>query len=188
MNLQDILNYRETCVHCGRQLIMHIDDYPKLFIEQEKDKLSIKSNKPNGVFLNFNFDGTYERNKRTYEIHKRELYIRKYCHFHMPHLKEFIGTSIDDIKDISCGYNFTLQSSNGTYTANMDYEGIAWHNDVEFWALDTFHAEDASHIYHGLYAKTIADALHLHLPVMNLSAVKTEEQFLNKMRLYALFS
>lgn len=189
MNLKDILEYRENCVHCDRPLVMHIDGYPKLSIEKTDKGLSIKSDKPNGVFLNFNYDGSYERNKRTYEIHKRVIYVRKYCHFHMPHLKEFVGTSINDIKEKSCCVYFTVQgSADGTYTANMEYEGICWHDDVEFWALDTFYWDDVTHIYRGEYLKKISDMLHLKLPIMNLSNVKTQEQWLNKLKLYALFS
>lgn len=188
MNLQEILEYRDNCIHCGRQLVMHIDGYPKLLIEKDDKKLTIKSNKTNGVFLNFNFDGTYERNKRTYEIHNRQIYVRKYCHFHMPQLKEFNGTSINDIKDTSCCYNFTLQAKGNTYEAYMDYEGLGWHNDIEFWAVDVFYWDDTTHIYHGLYSKTIADVLHMKLPIMNLRSVKNQEQYLNKLKLYATFS
>ena len=188
MSLQEILNYRNECVHCARPLVMHIDGYPKLFIEQHDDKLSIKSNKTNGVFLDYHFDGKYERNKRTYEIHKEPVYIRKYCHFHMPRLKEYKGTSINDIKEISCGYNFSLYGHDGSYEADMEYECICWHDDVEFWALDTFHSEDATEIYHGLYSKKISDMMRLELPIMNLVNVKTQEQWLNKLKLYTLFS
>lgn len=190
MNLQEILDYRSNCIHCDRPLVMHIDGYPKLFIEQHADKLTIKSNKPNGVYLNFNYDGTYERNKRTYEIHKRPIYIRKYCHFHMPlSLKgEFQGTTINDLKEISCCYNFSLQGIGNTYVAYMEYEGACWHNDIEFWALDTFYPEKVTHIYRGFYSKTIGDMLHLELPIMNISSSKNQAHLHDRIKLYTTFS
>lgn len=189
MNLQEILNYRNNCLHCGRPLVMHVDGYPKLIIGQDSDKLFIKSNKPNGVFLNYHFDGSFERNKRTYKIHTGTVFINKYCHFHMPNREEFKGKTINDIKEISDAQQFSLSiNSDNTYNVALEYDGVSCHDDVELWALDTFHSDNITHIYHGFYSKTIGEMLHLKLPIVNLSSIKTKEQFLNKMKLYALLS
>lgn len=189
MNLQDILNYRDVCIHCERPLIMHIDRYPKLIIECHNNDLVIKSKNPGGLFFEFHPDGTFERSKRNYEIHKSPILIHKYCHFHCPLWGEYKGKTIDDIKHKSCYYGFDITMNNqGVYISEMVKETIDWHSDTEFWALDTFYDEQISYIYHGLFSKTIGDMLQLKLPIVNFSGAKTEEQYLNKMKLYALFS
>jgi hypothetical protein len=188
MNLQDILNYRSACIHCGRPLTMRVARYPKLLIEHNNSGLVIKSPNQGGVFLNFNFDGAYERSKRNYEIHKNPVYIKKYCKYH-PLFNKYKGVTLDGIKDTTCHYAFSVLGNKlKSYVANMEYEGIAWCNDDEFWHMNSFYSKNESHIYHGLYSQTIGQVLHLKLPIINLSGTKTEEQYLNKMKLYALFS
>lgn len=189
MNLQEILNYRNECIFCTRPLVMHISRYPKLLITQNDEGLLIKSKNKNGLFLDFKFDGKYERSKRDYEIHRRPIYIKKYCHFHPLYVGINVGTSINSIKDTTCHYAFTIfGDSQGNYDANMAYEGLAWHDEEEFWHVNTFHPQYKSHIYHGRYDRTIEDALHLKLPIINLSGAKNLEQYLSKLKLYALFS
>lgn len=189
MNLQEILSYRNECIHCARPLVMHISRYPKLSITQNDGGLLIKSKNKNGMFLDFKFDGTFARSKRDYEIHRRPIYIKKYCHFHPLYSGTSVGTSLDTIRDITCHYAFTIfGDSRGNYASNMAYEGIAWHNEEEFWHVNTFYSEDKTDVYHGRYDKTIEDALHLRLPVMDLSGAKNLEQYLKKLRLYTLFS
>lgn len=189
MNLQDILSYRNECLHCARPLTMHVSRYPKLLITQNDEGLVIKSKKANGLFLNFKFDGKYERSDRNYEIHRRPVYIKKYCHFHPLYSGTTAGTTLDTIKDTTCHYAFTIfGDSQGNYAANMAYEGIAWHNEEEFWHINTFYSRGETHLYHGEFGKTIEDALHLTLPPMDLSGAKNEEQYLKKLKLYTLFS
>src|SRR5260221_13012403 len=82
MNLQEILSYRERCIHCDRPLVMRIKEYPKLSITQNDGGLKIRSGHKDGVYLNFAFDGKYERNKRNYKIHAGPVFIQKHCQFH----------------------------------------------------------------------------------------------------------
>ncbi len=95
MNLQEILNYRNECIHCGRPMIMKIKGYPKLTTHVSNEGLRIRSGHKNGVYLFFGYDGTYVRNKRDYEIHKRPIIIHKRCNFHpMRSDNKLLGTSI----------------------------------------------------------------------------------------------
>lgn len=188
MNLQDILSYRDHCIYCDRPLVMHITRYPKLLITQNDEGLLIKSKNANGLFLDFKFDGKYERSKRNYEIHKGPIYIKKYCHFH-PLFDNYKGVSLDSIKDTTCCYIFSLfGDAQGNYSTNMEYEGIAWHDDLEFWHLNTYYSDNVTHVYHGLYSKKIDDVMHLTLPIMDLSSIKNQDQYLKKLKLYTLFS
>jgi len=168
---------------------MHVSRYPKLLITQNDEALVIKSKNANGLFLNFKFDGKYERSKRDYEIHRRPVYIKKYCHFHPLTSDVNIGTSIDSIKDVTTHYAFTIfGDSQGNYDANMAYEGLAWHNEEEFWHINTFHSRNESYIYHGLFTQSIDEVLRLTLPIVNMSGVTNVEQYLKKLKLYTLFS
>ncbi len=210
MNLQEILSYRDRCIHCDRELVMRIKRYPKLLINIDKEGLKIGSGRKNGVYLNFGFDGTYERNKRDYEIHKRPVIIQRRCQSHpmidaergyiVPSKQKnvgpgamvsgpYLGTTINTMYNTVCQYDFMLYGdSQGNYDAKLASDFIFWHDSTEFWHTNTYFTNEETHLYHGRYEQKLEEVLRQVLPAMNLRNVKTKDQFIQKLKLYNLFS
>jgi hypothetical protein len=214
MNLQEILSYRERCLHCARPLVMRIKEYPKLSITQNDGGLAIRSGHKDGVRLSFGFDGKYERNKRNYKIHAGPVHIQKRCQFHplrgmhvtTPSNGKIIklksrsvgattmtnfGTTLDSLRDTTCQYGFTLfGDSQGNYDVNLTTDFVYWHDDKEFWHVNTYFATGFTQVYHSTYGNTMEDLLRnrLEIPAINLKSVTNAEQLLQKLKLYTLFS
>jgi len=205
MNLQEIINYRDVCIHCGRPLVMRIENYPKLTISVTDAGLKIKSRHQNGVYLHFGFDGKYTRNKREYKIYQQPVIIHKRCNFHplkgmgdypLPVITMAAnspilanqGTTLNTVKDITCQYEFSLFGHGDIYAAGLTAEFIYWHDEIEFWHTDTYFGANKTHIYHAAFEQKLNDLMHLKLPAMNLKNIKDKDQFVNKLKLYTLFS
>jgi len=206
MNLQEILSYRDRCIHCDRPLTMRIEKYPKLSITQNDGGLRIRSGHKDGVYLNFGFDGKYERNKRNYKIYAGPVFIQKRCNFHplmdnasIPVLLKtrtvgattmaYNGTTLDSTRNLTCQYQFTLfGDSQGNYDAKMHAEFLYWHDDDEFWHVNTWFGRDSTQLYHARYEHTIGDVMRLAIPAANLKNVKNKDQLIEKIKLYTLFS
>lgn len=227
MNLKEILSYRERCIHCDRPLTMRIEKYPKLSITQNDEGLKIRSGHKDGVYLNFRFDGKYERNKRNYKIYAGPVTIEKRCQFHplvghasIPVLlksrttgvnnkgapillksrsvgattmasaiETYLGTTLDSTRDLTCQYRFTLfGDSQGNYDALLHSEFLYWHDDDEFWHVNTWFTRNTTQLYHARYEHAIGDVMRLAIPAANLKNVKNKDQLIEKMKLYTLFS
>ena len=214
MNLQEILSYRDRCILCDRPMVMRIKEYPKLSITQNDEGLRIRSGHKDGVRLSFGFDGKYERNKRNYKIHAGPVFIQKRCQFHplygmhvtapgngkliklksrsvgLTTITNF-GTTLDSLKDLTCQYGFTLfGDSQGNYDANLTTDFIYWHDDKEFWHVNTYFSSGYTQIYHSTYEDTVDDVMRtrLQIPAVNLKNVKNKDQLIEKLKLYTLFS
>ncbi len=219
MNLQEILSYRNECIHCDRPLVMRITKYPKLSITQNDGGLKIRSGHKDGVYLNFKFDGTYERNKRDYKIHAGPVHIVKRCNFHpligqqatppgngniiklksrsigattmSSALDNYFSSSINSLKTLTCQYDFSLfGDSQGNYACNMTREYLYWHDEEEFWHVNTHFGADFTQIYHSTFENTLDDVMRggLKIPAANLKGVKNKDQLIEKLKLYTLFS
>jgi hypothetical protein len=181
---------------------MRVTNYPKLSITQNDGGLKIRSGHKDGVYLNFGFDGKYERNKRNYKIYAGPVYIQKRCNFHPLIGKGSIpvilkprsigiatGTTLDNMTDTSCQYEFSLfGDSQGNYGANMTAEYLYWHDDKEFWHVNTYFSPGYTMLYHASFEQKLDDVLRLKIPAANLKNVKNKDQLIEKMKLYTLFS
>lgn len=207
MNLKEIISYRDVCIHCNRPMVMRIKDYPKLTISVVEDGLKIKSRHKDGVYLHFGFDGKYVRNKREYKIYQQPIIITKRCNWHplkgyggdpsptitfkgtmASTLQEYFGTTLNSVKDTTCQYSFQLFGNKGIYEVNLTSEFVYWHDDIEFWHTDTYFGTNKTQVYHASYEQKLDEMMRLELPAMNLKNIKDEEQFIQKLKLYALFS
>lgn|SRR5574337_34168 len=205
MNLQDILHYRTTCIHCQRPLVMKVDEYPKLSVEETREGLKIKSGHPQGVMLNFSFDGQYKRNKRNYKIYEKPLKIIKKCNVHpliggfsIPVIlksrtvgmtvQTYQGSTLDSLKNLTCQYEFHIFGDDEGYETCLRSEFLYWRNEEEFWHINSYFKANKSQLYHGYYLEKLENMLRLGLPAANLKNVKTADDFIKKMRLYTLFS
>lgn len=197
MNLQEILSYRDTCIHCGRPMQMHVEGYPKLSAKVTDTGLEIKSDKQNGAYLHFGFDGKFTRNKRNYKVYSKPLVIKKYCHFHP--LFSYVtpsqiitgqssSSSLNHVKDTTCQYEFIIYGNHEIYSSEMSKDFIYWHNDEQFWHANTYFISNRTDVYHATYEHKIDEILRLMLPAMNLRNVKDKDQFIQKLKLYTLFS
>lgn len=205
MNLQEILNYRDTCIHCGRPMVMGIKNYPKLTISVVESGLRIRSGHKNGVYLYFGFDGKYTRNKREYKIYQQPVTIYKRCNWHT--LKGMSGypmptitmmnnkpvlatpnTTLNSVKDTTCQYEFSLFGHKEIYAAGLTAEFIYVHDDLEFWHTDTYFGANKTHVFHARFEHKLDDLMHLTLPAINLKNIKDNDQFIQKLKLYTLFS
>jgi hypothetical protein len=212
MNLQEILKYRERCIHCNRLLTMSIEQYPKLSVNETDKGLKIKSGHKDGVYLNFGFDGKYERSERNYKIYAGPILIKKSCRWHplrndtstiklksrtmgMTTLSAaasmYLGTTLSNMKDTVCHYSFSLfGDSQGNYDCKLLNEFIYWHDEEEFWHIDNIFDRNMSRLHHGKYDDTIDEAVKraLKLPVLSLKSCSNIKQLTEKLKLYTLFS
>lgn len=204
MNLQEILSYRDRCIHCDRLLVMRIAKYPKLSISVTDEGLKIRSGHKDGVYLNFKFDGSYERNKRDYKIHAGPVYVVRRCNFH-PLIGEgnpillkqrsiglsTMGSTINNLKSLTCQHEFTLfGDSQGNYDCKMNNEFLYWHDEEQFWHVNTYFGSNSTQIYHSTYENTLDEVVssRLVVPATNLKNVKNKDQLIEKLKLYMLFS
>lgn len=216
MKLQDILSYRDRCIHCDRALVMRIAKYPKLSINASDTGLKIRSGHKDGVYLNFKFDGLYERNKRDYVIHNGPVFIEKRCNFHplralisyktvpapiilksrsvgattmASAISSHFGSNLDSLKDITCTHEFSLfGDSQGNYDVNLTSEFIYLNDGNEFWHVNTWFDTNKTQIYHGTFEQSIDDIMILKIPAIKLGNVKNKDQLIEKLKLYTLFS
>jgi hypothetical protein len=195
-------------------MIMRIKEYPKLSITQNDGGLRIRSGHKDGIYMNFGFDGKYERNKRDYKIHSGPVFIQKRCNLHplagmhvtAPTNGKIItlksrsvgyttmtnlGTTLDNLKQLTCQYVFTLfGDSQGNYDANLTTDFVYWHDDKEFWHVNTYFSSGYTQVYHSTYGSTVDDVLRtrLQIPAINLKNVTNKDQLIQKLKLYTLFS
>jgi hypothetical protein len=175
---------------------MRIASHPKLLITQNDEGLRIHSKHPNGVYLNYNYDGKFERNKRDYKIHQEPVTIYKGCPFHsikngpISIISSAVGgTEIRTLKNLNCQYAFTLiQDHNGGFTSHLITEFLFYFNDEEFIHVNTWFHFDETRIYKAKFYSKIDEMLVLDLPATNMKAAQTIEQLVDKVKLFTLFS
>ncbi len=201
MNLKEILDYRKDCLICGRPLKFKIKKYPKLSITQDDEGLRIQSESKNGVRFIIKYDGTYERNKRTYKIYSNPLFIEKVCSHHMrgePDLlltgyrggsNSSVDTSLGNLKELAYSYMFTvLGDSEGNYDAHLHQEIAHYYHHQAFWHVNTRFYDKTSTVYHAEWYQKISEILHLSLPAIDLKNIHNTDQLISKIKLYTLFS
>lgn len=202
MNLQEILSYRDKCIICDRPLVMKVSRYPKLSIDVTDDGLKIKSAHPNGVYLFFKYDGTFDIGKRNYKVYNGPIHIIKRCMFHPQKsgpvtilksrslgLSTGTGTTMDNLKDLTCQYEFFLfGDAEGNYSGDLHTEWLYYHDEESFWQVNTWFGSDKTHIYSAKFLDRFSDMLQLKVPATNMRGVQTIQQLIGKIKMYTLFS
>lgn len=189
MNLQEILDYRTHCLICGK--LMKLDfargnRTQKLSLNITNDGVKIQSGHKDGVYLFFGFDGKYERNSRNYKIYSEPILFYKYC---PDHVDESNITSIETMRLSTCYYDFwAFMDAEGNYDVDRHSEIIHYNDRIAFWHINTYFNNMSSLVYHGKLKESLSDITCLDVPAINLSNIKTKEQFLAKIKIYNLFS
>lgn len=202
MNLLEAIHHRDDCVICGKPMKIKLINSTyrnKLTINVTDEGLKIRSGHKDGVYLNFKFDGSYERNKRNYKIYTSPVFIEKMCNLH-PHGSEqpiirkvrspvTVGSTIDNLKELSCHFSFTLfGDSSGQYDVSLHTEKIHYFNHEEFWHVNVWYNSDHTAIHNAKFDDKLEKMLTLRLPAVDLKNVKNIEQLIDKVKLYTLFS
>ena len=170
-----------------------------------------------GLYMLYRFDGTYEVGERKYPtVYGKPVLMTKICPSHHtlnnnnPHYiytkarsagASFPGgtnsnvgwafmmdNSLGDIKTKCCQYIFTLDGDvNFNYTTNMTAENIRYHDKEMFCHVATDFGKETL-IHKANYEGSVDSIFRLKVVPVYLSNVKTTEEFLDKINLFALFS
>jgi hypothetical protein len=100
-------------------------------------------------------------------------------------------TSLGNIKSKECAYAFSFyfMGDNSSYNIHLQYDVIRHYDEEEFYHLDTSYFTKTSTMHHASFEKTLDQIFTLRLPnIVNLSNVKTTDQYLNKCRTIMTFS
>lgn len=212
MNLQELVDYRDTCIACNRKMILEHNSSLKLKVYHSSwAGMRISSKHKGGILITLNHDGTYTTGKKKYPIYNEQINIIKRCSscdfdptpprqiVHKARsvgmttmtaaLNMYMGSTLNNVKKPGCSYLLTLKldSCSNKYEMVLCSEYVRYCDKESFWHLNT-NFDKASTINHGRYDQSFNEILKLTLPPINLSKVKTSEQFINKMKLYTLFS
>lgn len=218
MNLQEILNYRHKCIICQRDMILKYTGIPKLKVSNTVKGLRISSGHKHGIKFLLNNDGTYTRGERWYDIYDScMLLLTKSCPIcystTLPQASApvFIkgrsvgattsmasainsylqssGIFFDSIKKQSCFYSFIIDmDGNHNYETKLVAECVKYCDDSQFWHTNTNFNDGTTTLYNAEFTDKIEDMLFLTLPAVNMTNIKSADQFLSKIKLYTIFS
>jgi hypothetical protein len=221
MNLQEILNYRNKCLICQREMVLGYTGTPKLKVSNTTKGLRISSSHKDGIKFLLNPDGTYQRGERWYDIYDSCMILLTkscpvcYSSIYPPNslnsknpviimkLRSVGATSMagavnsyfqsggaffDSIKKQSCFYSFTVDmDGQSNYQTTLTMECIRYCDSVQFWHANTDFSKGTT-LYNAEFTDKLEDMLSLHLPIVNMSNIKDTDEFVNKFKIYSLFS
>jgi hypothetical protein len=185
MDLQKILSHRETCFICQEKLVYSIFDYPNLFFLTDDKGFHIRSGHKQGIRMDFNFDSIYQRNKRNYTIYQKAINIVKKCLNccrDVNNFPSYPSTSLSNIKNKEYAYNFTFHlHPNNIYSARLGWETARYHDDQQFFHVDSYYPTNRGELHHATFDKKIEGIFSLDLPnVINLSKVNNVNDYIKK--------
>jgi hypothetical protein len=192
MNLQQILSHRNTCFICQSKLIYFNNSYPKLVYTTDAKGFHIHSRHKQGIAMHFNFDGSFSFGEREYKIYREAtISIIKQC----PNCREpgnaFPGyhTTLSNIKKKEYAYHISLIPKGNTHRSVLGWEAARYHDDQQFFHVDTYHPSYHSELRHATFDKKIEDIFTVSLTSpINLSNINTIDEFTNKCRTVINFS
>src|SRR5271156_2172360 len=166
MDLESIVKYRDECIICCRKLKFYTKDHKNLQFDVNKHGFRIKSGAhESGIRMQFNFDGTYQRNKRSYKIYDEKLTIFRYCahcqkkapkppteaptiaaqapnfgfisykHYTLNYGSSGVS-SLNNMKNLECNYCFRINGYDNTYDVVMNHDSVRYYNDEYFYHID----------------------------------------------------
>jgi hypothetical protein len=203
MDLQKILSHRETCFICQEKLIYSLPLYPNLQYSTDSKGFHIRSGHAQGIKMDFNFDGSYQRNKRNYSIYRDTLRIRKICINCFDPTAGIItnqkgniqttDTTINNIGNKEYSYCFNLVQQEDKYAVTLTCETARYQGNEEFFHIYVNHGSYGhvphSQLHHANFDKRVEDILNLRIPgAINLSNVNNVEEFVSKCKTLINFS
>lgn len=200
MNLDEVLNYRSRCLVCGRKMELKALDLAGVRLQRTNTGLMIETGLV-GLAVHFKFDGTYEKMKHWNPLYVKPMNILKECPECLP--EDLVGrnnpivykprsagfTTLARFKEKRCAYTFNLfGDSEGNFDSNLDWEDVKFFQDDKFYQLKTNFPDDNTEILSGSATDGFDGLLRMSLPAINIKNVGTTEQFIDKMKLFNLFS
>lgn len=191
MNFKEILNYRSQCLICQSAMVNLCDGSSDQLKETPEGFLSKSGN------TLLKYDGTFVCKSELWR-NIQDLSVDRVCSKCKLEIKiksRSVGcttlsqTTLNNIRDRACGYRFTISlSDDKTYNIYLDKEFYRYHNDQEFYHIDTDFINNISHLTYGKFKDKVEDVKKLTLPKIDLSNIKDMNQYIDKMRLYIVFS
>lgn len=189
MNLQEALDYRTTCILC---------DYNEFKISSGlKDSNTILSDnnlhvERGDASITFKFDGSFSRHK----LRKNSfvpLRFYKWCVKCAPpedSQKEYGKAGILDIVQKHYYYSFDVLADvqSKQFIAALNVESVSLENDGSVFHLETSHLLKESILNYAQMTDSIIDLNWNKVPYVNLSAIKSKDQLVDKIRLFSVFS
>jgi hypothetical protein len=192
MDLQKILSHRETCFICQEKLTYSIPLHPNLIFSTDNEGFHIRSGHKQGIKMNFNFDGTYQRNKKDYKIYQSALAINKNCRNCSSSTQNIYvenEITINNIMSREYGYSFIIDRLKNNYVATLNWETVRYRDDQQFFHIYNNHYAHSGEIHHATLDKNVKDIFNLRMPSpINLSNINNVEEYINKCKIIINFS
>lgn len=203
MNLQEVLNYRNSCIICGRKMILRSQDLLRLDITVSENGLVIKTGHKN-IGIHFKNDGTYQKNTKFSKLLIDPFILVKECptcrkgksgsstYFFKSRSAGFSSvakSTLDSLKDSVNYYTIDIcGNDDGTFTCHIDEECIKYHDGEAFWHAAAKHQEDETKLTHGFYQDKFGDVFTMKLPLWNTSKLRDINHFLDRYKTFIIFS
>lgn len=216
MDLKEILNHRTACVFCQGPMDFFCTEYPNMGYEATDSYFKLFSPfKNTGTVATFHFDGKFEKAKRYYKLYKSPIEIIRVCKACLNKSEDATDTNLykdtkgqlmqlkartwshltldqamNSIKRMECSYKFRIMGdSQGNYDTNLVFESIKYFDKDAFWHIDTDFTRGTSVLNHSTWESTLDRILNFKIPeTINLTNIKTLEQFMSKFKMIMLMS
>jgi hypothetical protein len=203
VNLKEALDYRNKCFICQTDMEIKSPDLAGVNMYVKENGLFVSA-QHNEYSVHFKYDGTYKKMKKWNSLYAKPLLVLKECPICYPFIKSngkkvkvkyksrTLGiTTLSQLKDFSCTYSFELFGDDrGNFDTIMDSETIRFHDDINFYHLDTSFKDNVTTTFLSgpLNATEIKELFQLTIPGVNLSKINDKESLINKLKLYNVFS
>lgn len=99
-------------------------------------------------------------------------------------------STLNSLRDLRCAYTFNIfGDAENNFTCEMKWEDIKFHDNSNFHHFITDFEKNESSIKGGNFMSDSIDSMiRINVPAMNTSKLVTKEAFINKIKLYNLFS
>lgn len=200
-NLKELLSYRKKCLIHGKPLRPVLPSGLKFHLSKGQLSLSIlRGQKKDSVLCNltFNADGTYSCTKDCFKYIDNSVYFYMVCDdCQLVSIEENRAlTSLGNIRDVQYFYTFNLTANpkSDKYDSELGKEEIKYCTDNKFYHTVVNLKDKSAVCEMGRCAGP--DTLHeiwesllvVKVPQLNMEKIKKLEQYLDKMKLYAVFS
>lgn len=200
MNLDDVLNYRNRCLICNQQMELKALDLAGVRLQRTNAGLMLETSLV-GQAVHFNYDGTYKKMKHWNSLYVKPLNLLKECPTCLPedllarnnpivYKSRSVGaTTLARFKEKRCAYTFNLfGDSEGNFDSNLEWEDIKFFQEDKFYQMKTQFSDDSSEILMGSNAYGFDGLMRLSLPAIHIKNIGSAEEFIDKIKLFNLFS
>jgi hypothetical protein len=201
MDLQQVLHYRDNCIICQKELTYSIPSYRGLNFSVDDKRFYLSHKGSPALSVYFDNETVVETEYRGY---KRNIYHKIFtdplqiikgcrdCQGTLPTGSGLVNTyhtTLNNIKGKECSYTFSIGQASKKYFANLQFEVVRFHDDEQFYHIDSSHQANTSMLHHGAFDLKLENIFYLNLPsVINLSSIKDLDSYIKKCKTIMLFS